>query len=71
MINIREAKTNFLVLVDLAHNGEEIILSKAGHPYARLMPLDAIRKPGRVPEINTQNFFDPLPEDELTLWNPS
>jgi prevent-host-death family protein len=71
MINVHEAKTNFSKLLELAHAGQEIILSKAGKPYARLMPLarvDRTRRPGRLPEIDTSQFFDPLPERELAAW---
>jgi prevent-host-death family protein len=71
MINVHEAKTNFSKLLELAHNGQEIILAKAGKPYARLLPIasSANRKPGRVPEIVDTLFFEPLPDAELDAWN--
>jgi len=72
MINVHQAKTNFSKLLEEAHGGKEIILAKAGKPYARLMPLapsDAGRKPGRVPEIDDSGFFDALPDSELAAWN--
>jgi prevent-host-death family protein len=71
VINVHEAKTNFSKLLDQAHAGLEVILSKAGKPYARLVPLapeTKARIPGRLPEINTSDFFDPLPESELSTW---
>jgi prevent-host-death family protein len=71
MINVHEAKTHFSKLLEQAHAGQEIILSKAGKPYARLMPLervDTARVPGRLPEIDTSQFFDPMPESELAAW---
>ena len=71
MINVHEAKTNFSKLLDQAHAGQEIILSKAGKPYARLVPLmpeAQLRIPGLLPEIDTSCFFEPLPESELSLW---
>ena len=40
MINVHEAKTNISRLLEQAHAGQEIILAKAGKPYARLMPLE-------------------------------
>jgi prevent-host-death family protein len=73
-MNVHEAKTNFSKLLELAHAGQEIILSKAGKPYARLMPLaptPQARKPGRLPEIDTSKFFEPLPESELAAWEAS
>jgi prevent-host-death family protein len=39
IINVHDAKTHFSRLLEAAHRGEEIILAKAGKPYARLMPL--------------------------------
>jgi prevent-host-death family protein len=36
--NLYEAKTSLSRLVDRAANGEEIILSKAGKPLAKLVP---------------------------------
>lgn len=69
-INVHEAKTNFSKLLDRAHAGEEIILSKGGRPFARLMPLEEVaeRYPGRYPETIPESFFEPLPEEELGAW---
>ncbi|MFW5690016.1 MAG: type II toxin-antitoxin system Phd/YefM family antitoxin, partial [Spirochaetota bacterium] len=35
--NVHEAKTRFSSLLERAHNGEEIVVAKAGQPYARLV----------------------------------
>ena len=40
IVNVHEAKTHLSRLMEKAHNGEEIILAKAGKPYARLVPLE-------------------------------
>ncbi len=72
MINVREAKANFSKLLEEAHAGKEIILARAGVPYARLVPLAQVetsRTPGRVPEIDDAGFFEPLPDAELVAWN--
>ncbi len=37
--NIHEAKTRFSELLERAHAGEEIVIAKAGKPYARLVPI--------------------------------
>lgn len=37
--NVHEAKTRFSELLERAHAGEEVIIAKAGKPYARLVPL--------------------------------
>jgi prevent-host-death family protein len=70
VVNIHEAKTHLSRLVERAHRGEEIILAKAGKPYARLVPLEEHRE--RVPGVArgrvTEAFFEPLPEEELAAW---
>lgn len=73
--NVHEAKTQFSRLIDRAHAGEEIIVAKAGVPYARLVPIDAVPKPKRKPggltvlgDIPDSVWFDPLPDEELALW---
>ncbi len=76
VINVHEAKTHLSKLLDRAHAGEEIILAKAGKPYARLVPLalETRAEPtlGRlantVAPIDDSVFFDPLPEEELAAW---
>jgi len=70
-VNIHEAKTNFSRLVGRAHVGEEIIIAKAGKPYARLVPLSNMkgkRSAGIAKGAVTDAFFEPLPEDELARW---
>ncbi|TVQ26520.1 MAG: type II toxin-antitoxin system prevent-host-death family antitoxin [Spirochaetaceae bacterium] len=70
-VNVHEAKTKFSALLERAHRGEEIIVAKAGKPYARLVPLEAPqeRTPGRYAEEIPGSFFEPLPEDELAEWD--
>ena len=69
-VNVHYAKTNFSKLIDRAHAGEEIILAKAGKPFARLVPLEEARErvPGRYAETIPDSFFEDLPEDELRGW---
>ncbi|MCW5890595.1 MAG: type II toxin-antitoxin system prevent-host-death family antitoxin [bacterium] len=46
--NVHEAKTNFSKLLERAHRGEEVVIAKAGKPYARLVAVTppGDRKPG-------------------------
>lgn len=76
-VNVHEAKTHLSKLLKRAHEGEEIVLSKAGKPYAKLVPFDPVpkrppRQPGRfkdkIPHLPDSFFFDPLPEEELRMW---
>lgn len=75
IVNVHEAKTHFSKLLDRAHAGEEIIVAKAGKPYARLVKIEdapvVVRKPGGWPgvgDIPDSVWFDPLPDDELDAW---
>jgi len=71
IVNVHEAKTHLSRLLERAHNGEEIILAKAGKPYARLMPLPPRerRRLGQLAGLSLgPEFFEPLPEDELAAW---
>lgn len=73
--NVHDAKSNLSKLMDRAHAGEEIILAKAGEPWAKIVPIapppKRKRQPGGWPqlaEIPDSVWFDPLPEEELALW---
>ena len=67
-VNIHEAKTKLSQLLEKVQAGEEVVIAKAGQPIARLVPINAPRKP-RVPgsargEIVLADDFDaPLPEE--------
>lgn len=73
--NVHDAKTQLSKLMDRAHAGEEIILAKAGEPWAKLVPLGVVTRAKRQPgglkllgEIPDSVWFDPMPEAELELW---
>jgi len=72
--NVHEAKTNFSRLIDRAHAGEEIIVAKAGVPYAKLVSVNALagqrRQPGGLSvrgKIDWDAFMEPLPEEDLAF----
>jgi len=72
-VNVHEAKTYFSRLLARVQKGEEIIISKAGKPVARLVPVDekTVRRiagsaKGRV--TLTDNFDAPLPEPILNSF---
>lgn len=75
-INIYEAKTHFSKLLERVAAGEEVIIARAGTPIAKLVPISAVpmpaqRVPGRLKHLGCPPdsfFFDPLPEEELRLW---
>ena len=67
--NIHEAKTHLSKLVDLASQGQEIIICKAGRPVARLSRYEEptlSRQPGIwAGKVKIASDFDELPEDFL------
>lgn len=67
------AKTHLSDLVARAEAGEEVILARDKTPAVRLVPIPRelpCRKPGRLEGKITvgPEFFEPLPEEELKLW---
>jgi prevent-host-death family protein len=72
MVNTHEAKTHLSRLLARVANGEEIVIAKAGHPVARLVPLE--KRPRRVLGQDEGLFevpddFDaPLPPDVLASF---
>ena len=70
IVNVHEAKTHLSRLLERVRAGEEFILAKAGKPCARLVPLEPRkeRQPGLVKGRITDAFFEPLPEEELKVW---
>lgn len=72
-INVHEAKTHLSRLLDEVRAGEEIILAKAGKPYARLVPI-APRRPrqfGFLPQVAplADAVLVALDEDELDHYD--
>lgn len=70
-VNVQDAKTRLSELLVRVEKGEQITIARAGRPIARLV---AVADPplrelgflnlGDLPD----SFFDPLPDDELGLW---
>lgn len=73
---IFEAKTNLSQLLERVRRGEEVIITsgRGRVPVARLQAVHPVGKkrlglletPGFV---LSDSFFEPLPEEELRLWN--
>ena len=55
-INLYEAKSHLSELVERAAGGEEITIAKAGKPKARLVPLEARKRP-RIASVMGKNFL--------------
>ena len=72
-----EAKTQLSKLVECARQGEEVIITsgREHEPVARIVAIAPAEVEGRplglfegVFEVGP-DFFEPLPEEELRLWN--
>jgi len=74
-VTIHQAKTQLSKLIAKAEAGEEVVIMRGKTPVARLTavaPLKLERKfgmlKGKIPPLPDSFFFDPLPEEELRLW---
>ncbi len=69
---IHVAKTNLSKLIARAEAGEEIVLARGKQPAVRLVPVDPKPKRmfGRLKGMGSigPEFFEPLSEEELKLW---
>ncbi|SCF46766.1 type II toxin-antitoxin system Phd/YefM family antitoxin [Micromonospora mirobrigensis] len=45
--NIHDAKTNLSRIIERVEHGEEILISRAGTPVAKVIPLRSRRRTGR------------------------
>ena len=69
-VNVHEAKTHLSRLLTRVEAGEEVIISRAGKPVARLLPYNKAQRKriaGRdVGLVEIPDDFDaPLPDDVL------
>jgi antitoxin (DNA-binding transcriptional repressor) of toxin-antitoxin stability system len=70
---VHAAKTNLSRLIEQALRGEEVVIARGDKPVVRLVALDAPTPKRRFGSLKGRievpdTFFDPLPEDELRLW---
>jgi prevent-host-death family protein len=79
--NIFEAKTQLSKLVEMAENGQEVIIARAGKPVVRVTKLEPVKRPivfGLLKgKIHVADDFDaPLPDEILAefedgqIWPP-
>jgi antitoxin (DNA-binding transcriptional repressor) of toxin-antitoxin stability system len=71
-----EAKTNLSKLVKRALEGEEVQITtgRERKPVVRIVAIEPVRANRRLGFLKGKievgpEFFEPLPEDELRLWN--
>ncbi|ALN75196.1 MULTISPECIES: type II toxin-antitoxin system Phd/YefM family antitoxin [unclassified Aureimonas] len=74
-VTVHVAKTQLSKLIEAAIAGEEVVIAKGKRPVARIVPIAQGRFTigllkgqfaGEGPD-----FFEPMSEDELALWEGS
>ena len=80
-VDVSEVQVNLPILMSKVEAGEEVIITRAGSPVARLVGYDAlpqhdkppkgVRRPGILKGkvfIDYDLFEKPLPDDLLKAW---
>ena len=74
-VNMHEAKSPLSKLGELAWQGEDIVIAKAGKPYLSLAPYREARKqrkPGRLKDqISIAPDFDATPQETIDSFYDS
>ncbi len=71
-VNMHEAKSRLSKLVEMAENGEEVVIAKNGTPAVRLVPVKPAPKDWfgmDEGKIWMSDDFNELPEDILDLMS--
>jgi len=76
-VNIFEVKAKLSEYLDLASRGERIVICRHNKPVAELHAVEGVRTeprpigplPGRPTFSIHTSFFEPLPAEELELWD--
>lgn len=72
--NVYEAKTHLSRLIERVLSGDEVIIARAGHPVACLVPYHEKHAGQRIPGsavgefVMTDDFEQPLPDGETEAW---
>ncbi|MGC2661052.1 MAG: hypothetical protein WA324_24115 [Bryobacteraceae bacterium] len=73
VFTIHRAKTSLSRWIQKALNGEEVIIASGSKPVAKLVALGDVTRQRQAGAMKGTlkvgpEFFDPLPEDELSAW---
>ena len=73
VVTIEEAATQLSTLIEQAGRGEEVIIMRGRTPVARLLPYSPEQPKRGFGSMRgrawlDESFWEPLPEEELTLW---
>jgi antitoxin (DNA-binding transcriptional repressor) of toxin-antitoxin stability system len=72
-LTVHAAKAHLSRLIEQALRGEEVSIARGDEPVLRLVPIDAPRPRRQFGSLKglievPDRLFDPLPENELRLW---
>ncbi len=72
-VNVHEAKTHLSRLLRRVAAGEEVVISRAGKPMARLVPVAAAKRPRELGRDRgkiwiAEDFDAPLPDEILAKF---
>jgi antitoxin (DNA-binding transcriptional repressor) of toxin-antitoxin stability system len=72
-VSVHAAKTHLSRLIERACAGEEVVIARGKVPVVRLVPIGPVPARRRFGAMKgrartTKAFFEPLPVDELDLW---
>jgi antitoxin (DNA-binding transcriptional repressor) of toxin-antitoxin stability system len=74
IVKMHQAKTQLSKLIAAALAGEEVFIARGDTPVVKLSPIEPApqkkRQFGRYKGMFElpDSFFDPLPDEDLTLW---
>jgi antitoxin (DNA-binding transcriptional repressor) of toxin-antitoxin stability system len=73
IVTIDAAHTTLARLIEQALRGEEVVIARDDKPAVRLVPVEAPKPKRQFGSLKGKlvvpdSFFDPLPEEELRLW---
>lgn len=78
-VTIHEAKTHLSRLINDVISGKDVTIARGKTPVARIVPLNPappkkrrlgwLRGDSNDGDPLAHGFWDPLPDDELELWN--
>ena len=72
-VTIHKAKTQLSKLIERVERGEEVVIARGKEPVARLVPYVQERPTGGFGSLKgkvwlDESFWEPLPDEELKLW---
>ena len=73
-VTIHVAKTHLSRLIERVEAGEEVVIARRNKPVVKLVPFDQPKPKRQFGSMKGKvwvgpEFFEPLPEEELKLWN--